>query len=370
MRVCSATLHHICMRLKTPFVNSLTTVEERNLILVELEDELGTKGWGECVAFSSPWYTEETITTAWHVMTNFLLPLLQGVTITSVWEVSKLFAPVRRNPMAKAGIEGAVWDLFARRQGVALSSLMGGKPGEVKAGATVGLKASLAQIVEEVSYLHHDQGYERVKVKIKPGRDVDLIHCLRQRFPQLMLIADANSAYTLADLDHLRLLEPYKLTMIEQPLAADDIVDHATLAKQLRIPICLDESITSAEDARRALELGSCQVMSIKIGRVGGIAEAIRIHNLCARHKVPVWVGGMLESGVSRAQHLALATLPNFTIPGDLSASTRYWEQDVTKPEVKVSQGKIRVPSGTGIGFHIDEERLRAVTVRSLKRQL
>ncbi|PTM57847.1 o-succinylbenzoate synthase [Desmospora activa] len=357
-------LHHIRMRLKQPFANSLTTVTERDLILVELVTAKGATGWGECVAFDSPWYTEETVQTAWHMMEDFLIPRLGGEPLTHPDEVAKRFVSVRGNRMAKAALEGAVWDAYAKESGLSLADALGGERKKIAAGVAVGAKSSLDAMLAEIQERVED-GYRRVKVKIGPGADVAIIAAIRERFPQLPLLADANSAYTLADIDRLKALDDFDLMMIEQPLAADDLVDHARLQREMTTPICLDESILSREDVRRALELGSCRVVNVKPGRVGGLTEARQIHHLCQQHGIPLWVGGMLESGIARAHNIALASLPHVTLPGDISASSRYWERDIIDPEVSIDAGFISVPTEPGIGFEVDQELIRHLCVRT-----
>ncbi|MFD1408781.1 o-succinylbenzoate synthase [Kroppenstedtia eburnea] len=363
MILCQVTLHHVRMTLKTPFANSLTTVTDRELILVEAEDEAGRSGWGECVAFSSPWYTEETIGTAWHVMKDFLIPRLLHTPLQHPGEVPERFRPVRRHPMAKAALEGAVWDLWCKAQGLSLAGALGGTRARIEAGVAVG--AADPDCMLETIRQRVEEGYRRVKVKVKPGADVEVLERIREVFPELPLMADANSAYTLKDLEHLKRMDTFNLLMIEQPLAADDIVDHARLQAELATPICLDESLQSFEDVRKALELGSCRIVNVKVGRVGGLTEAKRIHDLCQTKGIPLWCGGMLESGIARAHNIALASLEGFNLPGDISASNRYWERDLIHPEVTVEEGRIAVPEGPGIGFEVDRERLQAASLYS-----
>lgn len=363
MHIASITLHQIRMPLKSPFAASYGVYHDRETILIEVQDESGCIGWGECVAFAEPWYTEETIGTAWHIMESFLIPQLLGKRLDHPREVSRLFAGIKRNPMAKAGLETAVWDLYAKLQGKPLAEMLGGVRKEIETGIAIGLQPTTKKLYEAIDR-SLEAGYRRVKVKIKPGMDIDLIRSIRAGYPDLALMADANSAYTPADAPHLKRLDEYKLMMIEQPLDAEDIIDHAALQKQLATPICLDESLVSLDHVRHALTLGSCRVVNIKIGRVGGLSSALQIHDLCASHGVPVWCGGMLETGIGRAHNIALATLPSFTLPGDISASDRYWERDVISPPVAVSDGKIAVPEGPGIGVEVDREYLGHVTLR------
>ncbi|SMO89742.1 o-succinylbenzoate synthase [Melghirimyces algeriensis] len=360
MMIQKVTLHHVRIPLKTPFANRLTTVTDRDLILVEAEDEQGSVGWGECVAFSSPWYTEETVGTAWHVMEEFLIPLLLHHRLEHPMEVPERFAPVRRHYMAKAALEGAVWDIWSQRQGISLAQALGGTRKRIAAGVVVGTGSPedmMATIHRRV-----DEGYRRIKVKVKPNADVDVLTQIRKEFPDLPLMVDANSAYTLNDLEHLKRLDSFKLLMIEQPLAADDIVDHALLQRELSTPICLDESLHSLEDVRKAVEMGSCQIVNVKVGRVGGLSEAKRIHDYCQARNIPVWCGGMLESGIGRAHNIALASLAGFVLPGDISASNRYWERDLIQPEVVVHNGMIDVSfDRPGIGFAVDRKRVEEI---------
>ncbi|MEH7886131.1 o-succinylbenzoate synthase [Bacillus sp. JJ1609] len=361
MNIKSVKLSLIKMPLKQPFATHLGTVDEREAMIVEVEGNDGVSGYGEGVAFSSPWYTEETVQTSWHVLKDFIIPLIKKKGIAHAEEAFALFSSIRRNHMAKAAIETALWDLQAKRESKPLSKLIGGTVDTIPSGVVVGNPNLSAAITQIESYL--EKGYNRVKVKISPENDIQYIAGLRKKFPDLPLMADANSAYTLEDVERLKALDEYGLLMIEQPLEYDDIVDHAKLQSQISTPICLDESIVTFDDARKAVELGSCKVINIKIGRVGGLREAKRIHDFCAVKEIPVWVGGMIEFGISRAHNLALATLPGFTIPGDISGSDRYWEEDIIDPEIKVNGGFINLPDRPGIGFELNRKRLKEVTI-------
>jgi len=362
MKIKRITLYHIKMQLKTPFVTSYGTVGDRDSIIVEVEDDKGFIGWGECVAFSAPWYTEETVKTCWHVMEDFLIPLLFQQAITHPREVLKLFLPIRRNQMAKAALEGAIWDLYANHQNLSLSKTIGGEKELINIGIAIGIKP-IDEMVDSVKAALAE-GYKRIKVKIKPGIEHELLQGIRKHFPEIPLMADANSAYSLKDLDLLKSLDEYKLMMIEQPLATNDIVDHAKLQKQINTPICLDESIVSYEDAQKAVELGSCKVINIKIGRVGGISEAKRIHDFCQQNHIAVWAGGMLEAGVARAHSVAIASLPYFILPADTAGSSNYWAQDIIEPEVVVHQGTINVPDKPGLGYNVNRKRLEQVMIQ------
>lgn len=350
VRLEKITLRHLKMPMKAPFTTSFGTVDEKEMLLIEAKDESGTTGWGETVAFVAPWYTEETLKTTWHMLQDFLIPILLHKKIGHPDEVTSLFAPIRRNCMAKASIEGAVWDIYAQQTKQSLAQALGGQKQRIEVGVSVGIQPSIAQLIALIKG-HIEKGYKRVKIKIKPGEDVEIVQAIRAEFPNLPLMVDANSAYTLEDIEILQQLDDFNLLMIEQPLAIDDIVDHAALQKKLKTPICLDESITSYEDARRAIELGSCGVINIKIGRVGGLTEAIRIHDLCKANHIPVWCGGMLEAGIGRAHNVALTSLSQFILPGDTAGSSHYWYEDIIDPEVKVKDGYIEVPQSVGIGY-------------------
>lgn len=348
--------------MKFDFTTSFGTIHDKEFILLEAKDEEGLSGWCESVAFTAPWYTEETLKTNWHILEDFLIPELLHKEIQHPDEVIKMFIGIRRNNMAKATIEGAVWDLFAKRSGQSLAAALGGQKKEIEVGISIGIQKSTTDLLNLIEK-SINEGYKRIKIKIKPGHDIDIIREVRKRFPNVPLMADANSAYNLGDINSLRALDEFNLLMIEQPLASDDIIDHAKLQKQIKTPICLDESILSYEDARKAIELGSCKIINIKIGRVGGLTEAKRIHNLCQEKGIQVWCGGMLEAGVGRAHNVALTTLANFCLPGDTAASSRYWEKDIIVPEVTVENGMITVPEGLGIGYDVDLQTVKAFTV-------
>src|SRR5699024_4474689 len=287
---------------------------------------------------------------------------LQENKLTHPDDVSKLFTPIKRHNMAKSALEGAIWDLYAKQKDISLAAALGGERQDIDVGISIGIQPTLKELLDTVDYFVNT-GYKRIKIKIKPGWDVDVLREVRKHFPDTSIMADANSAYTLDDMEHLKQLDDLNLMMIEQPLAHDDIVDHATLQANMNTPICLDESIHSLEDTRKAIELGSCKIINIKIGRVGGLTEAKRIHDYCHAHGIDVWCGGMLEAGVGRAHNIALTTLAGFTLPGDTAGSSRYWEKDIIMPEVEVENGIIHVPSQPGIGYEIDEEALEAFTV-------
>jgi O-succinylbenzoate synthase len=351
------------MELVTPFETSVDRTTARRIVLVEANVD-GVTGWGECTAGEKPFYSPETTDTAWHILREHLWPLVNGKEFASAADVWEMLALVRGHNMAKATLETAVWDAEAKQKGLPLSKLIGGTRAEIASGVSIGIKDSLDELVSTVKK-ELAAGYQRIKIKIRPGKDLEPVQRLRQDFPRIKLMVDANSAYTLNDWPLLKQLEGFYLMMIEQPLGWDDLYSHVALQKKLDTPICLDECIHTEEQARAAVELGACKIINIKLGRVGGYTVARRIHDLCQEQAIPVWCGGMLESGIGRAHNIALSTLPNFTLPGDVSASKRYWEEDIIEPEVTVSpQGTIAVPLGPGLGFEPRLERIEKLTIR------
>lgn len=364
MKLRQITVRHLQMKLLAPFTTSFGTLTTKDFLLVEAVDEDGVSGFGESVAFHVPWYNEETLQTNWHMLEDFLIPLAFEAPIEHPDEMSRRFAFIRKNYMAKSALEGAIWDLYAKKEGLPLYRALGGEKQQIEVGVSIGIQKNVGDLLKVIDR-SVAEGYRRIKVKIKPGWDLDVLREVRKQFPDVALMADANSAYTLGDLDHLQGLDEFGLTMVEQPLASDDIIDHATLQARLQTPVCLDESIHSYEDARKAISLGSCKIINIKIGRVGGLTESKRIHDLCAAHDVPVWCGGMLESGVGRAHNIAITTLNHFTMPGDTAASSRYWARDLIDPEVTVENGLITVPESAGIGYEVNRRQVDAYTVAS-----
>lgn len=359
MKIASAELYVIQMPLKEAFLTHLGAVKVREGIIIKITNSDGVSGFGEGVAFSTPWYTEETVKTSLHMITDFLIPLLQKNPIDHPKEASLLFSSLRRNNMAKAALETALWDLYAKTHSQPLSKILGGTRSIIASGVVVATDSTTKALQQIDQYLK--DGYQRIKVKINPKQDYSFLSEIRRFYPELAIMADANSAYTLKDIDRIKALDDFNLLMIEQPLAYDDILEHALLQKEIKTPICLDESIVSYEDARKAIEFGSCQVINIKVGRVGGLYEAKRIHDYCFEKEIPVWCGGMIEFGISRGHNIALASLPGFSIPGDISASNRFWEGDIITPEVYVEKGFVKVPSSPGIGFEINEKRLQEI---------
>lgn len=359
MNIKSVELYVIQMPLKFPFLTHLSSVDSRESIIVKVTNRDGVIGYGEGVAFSTPWYTEETVSTSLHMLTDFLIPLLQKNPVNHPEDLHVLFNSIRRNNMAKASLEMAIWDLYAKTHLTPLASILGGTRSEIASGVVVATDSVIKALQQIEQYLA--EGYQRIKVKIHPNQDYSFLSEIRRYYPTIPIMADANSSYTLKDIDRLKALDDFNLLMIEQPLGHDDILEHSILQKQLKTPICLDESIVNFDDARKAIDFGSCKVINIKVGRVGGLYEAKRIHDYCLEKDIPVWCGGMIEFGISRAHNIALASLPGFTIPGDISASSRFWDEDIITPEVDVKNGSIPVPTRPGIGFQINEQRLQQV---------
>lgn len=361
MLIDAVELRLVRLRLVRPFETSFGRVDERRIVLVRVDGEGGT-GWGECVADVDPFYSAETTHTCWHVLETYLARAVLGRRVGHPREVGGAMRHVRGHPMAKAALEMAAWDLAARQAGVPLAALLGGTREAIASGVSVGIQPSIDALVERVA-AELEAGYQRVKIKIKPGWDVEPVRALRERFGGLPLMVDANAAYTLETADPLLALDAAGLMMIEQPLDYDDLSDHAALQARLRTAICLDESIASIARAADAMALCACRIVNIKPGRVGGHAASIALHDLCAAHGVPVWHGGMLETGIGRAHNVHLASLPNFSLPGDIAASRRYFDPDVVEPPIEVRpDGTIPVPRGPGIGVEVVEERLARAT--------
>ena len=349
----SVGMHLVRLPLKEAFETSFGSINTRLIFLVTIEAG-GVKGWGEVVAAEEPRYSYETVGTAYHVIRDYLSRALMARPVAGLADLAARFAAFKGHNMAKAGLELAYQDLSARIQDKSLSELIGGTRDRVPVGVSLGIQPTLAPLLDRIDRFLA-LGYQRIKLKIKPGWDVGVVAEVRRRHPSILLSVDANSAYALKDIDHLKALDDFGLLMIEQPLDHDDLMDHARLQAEMKTPICLDESITTLRRAEQALELGSCRLINIKIGRVGGYSQALAIHDLCYRRGIPVWCGGMLESGIGRAHNLGLASLPGFTLPGDISASSRYFDRDVIVPEVAVAaDGTVEVPSGPGIGFDVD----------------
>ena len=365
MKIEKITLTHLRMPLVSHFETSFGRIYDRDSILITIYAE-GLIGYGECVADRDPGYAYETSGTAWHILNDFILPAILGQDLQDPADFRRRVAHIKGHEMAKAGVELAVWDLLGKATQKPLQSLLGGGKPQVAVGVSVGLQDDVPALLDAVEgYLA--AGYGRIKLKIKPGRDVGDVSAVRDAHPALKLQVDANSAYTLETADALRPLDDLGLLLIEQPLAEDDLWDHHILQREFKTPLCLDESIISARHARQAIEMDACRIVNIKAGRVGGLSEAVKIHDLCAERGIPVWCGGMLETGVGRAANLALASLPNFRLPGDISASDRYYARDITHERFQLNpDSTITVPTAPGLGITIDEAAVKAFALRSV----
>jgi len=362
MKIEQITLREIQMPLVSFFETSFARMERRRILLVQALVD-GVEGWGEVTCGEAPYYSAESTDTAAVVLRDFALPLVVGKAFDQPGAVGWAMARIRGHAMAKAAVENAVWAAQAAQQGRPLWQLIGGSRAEIACGVSIGIKDTVEDLLEAIER-ELAAGYQRIKIKIKRGWDVKVLEAVRRRFPAIALTADANSDYTLDDLDHLRGFDAFQLMMLEQPLWHDDIYLHARLQRALRTPICLDESIHHARDAQQAVEIGACRIINIKLGRVGGFQSALAVHQVAAQAGLPVWCGGMLESGVGRAHNIALSTLPNFSLPGDVSASRRYWREDIISPEVEVSpQGTIRAPSAPGLGFAVKLDLVKKLSV-------
>ncbi|MDY0103670.1 MAG: o-succinylbenzoate synthase [Lentimicrobium sp.] len=363
MKIDRIELRHTKMILVTPFVTSMGTEYDEQHIMVRVDAE-GVTGWGECVAEETPFYSYETVPTAWHILNDFLIPAIIGKDISSVEEAIARYAKVRGHMMAKAGLEAALYDAFAKSKGISLSKMLGGTHEKINVGISLGINDSVSGLLHVVEK-YMKEGYQRIKIKIAPQRDLQFVEALRREYPDVLLQVDANSAYTLDHLPIFKEMDQYNLSLIEQPLGYDDIFDHSKLQREIKTDLCLDESIHSLGDTRAAIEMKSCRIINIKPGRVGGYTESIKIHDYCASANIPVWHGGMLESGIGRAGNVALASLPNFTLPSDLSANKKYYTEDIVEPLFSLnSDGTITVPSGPGIGVEVNMKALEKYTLR------
>jgi O-succinylbenzoate synthase len=364
MKVEAVTIRELRMPLKYFFETSFGRTVSRRLLLVTAHCE-GVDGWAECVAGDGPFFSYEWVETAWATLRDFLAPAMVGAILSAAKESAALMSRVRGHNMAKAALENALWDAEARQKQQPLWKLLGGTVREIACGVSIGIQDSHEQLFGKIE-TELNAGYQRIKVKVKPGWDLDVLSKIRQRWPKILLSCDANSAYRPSDLAHLRKFDDFDLLMIEQPLWDDDIYQHSRLQRELKTSICLDESIRQARAAEEAIELGACRIVNIKVGRVGGFSEAVAIHDLCQKHGIPVWCGGMLETGIGRAHNIALSTLPNFRLPGDVSASKRYWAEDIVEPEIEVTpRGTIPVRDVAGTGYEIRTELIQKLTVRA-----
>jgi o-succinylbenzoate synthase len=363
MRIDAIVLREVHMPLVRPFETSFGVTRNRRIVLAEIQSE-GLTGWGECTAGERPLFSGESTDTAWQIMINELAPMLAAAAPEHGGECPGIFRSVRGNPMAKAALENAIWDLEAQREGVSLSRLLGGVREAIPCGVSMGIQSSIPELLSSIER-ELAAGYQRIKLKCKPGWDVEVFDRVRNRWPGILLSCDANSAYRLRDEDHLISFDAFDLLMIEQPLWHDDFYFHSVLQKRLNTPICLDESIHNRRDALAAIEMESCKIINIKLGRVGGFSEAIAVHNAAMERGIPVWCGGMLESGVGRSHNIALSTLENFSLPGDVSASARYFADDIIEPEVTVTpRGEIEIPDTPGRGYEVRTNLVERLTVR------
>lgn len=363
MKIKEIKLHQLLMTMKNPFTTSFGTQQKRFVTIVEAVDEDGTSGFGECVSGEDPLYSEEFMDATLIALKKYFGPLVINKEISHPDEVWEIYKPFKRNNMAKASIEGAVWDLYAKKKGISLAEAIGGAKKEVDVGVSLGLEDTDELLLERIGD-KVEEGYKRIKVKIKPGRDVEMVRKIRAVYPDIPLMVDANSAYTLDDIDTLKALDEFNLMMIEQPLMAGDVIDHAKLQKQIKTPVCLDESIDSYESAAAAIELGSCEIINVKVGRVGGITQSIKIHDLAKKHNIPLWCGGMLEAGVGRLHNVAITALSEFVLPGDTASSSRYWFEDIITPEVVAEKGVVKVSDKPGIGAEVDFGKMEQYLVK------
>ncbi len=363
MRIDGIILRELRLPLVRPFETSFGVTRNRRILLAEVRSE-GLTGWGECTAGERPHFSGESTDTAWQVIVNELGPMLASANVEHGGDCPGIFSVVRGNPMAKAALENAIWDLEAQREGVSLSQLIGGVRDRIPCGVSLGIQKSIPELMDIIER-ELAAGYQRIKLKCKPGWDVEVFEKVRNQWPDIMLSCDANSAYKLRDADHLVTFDSFDLLMVEQPLWHDDFYYHSMLQKRMNTPICLDESIRNRRDALAAIEMESCKIINIKLGRVGGFSEAIAVHNAAQERGIPVWCGGMLESGIGRAHNIALSTLENFRLPGDVSASARYWHEDIIEPEVTVSlEGEIQVSDAPGRGYEVRSDLVEQLTVR------
>ena len=363
MKIEAITLRELRMPLKHFFETSFGRTDERRVLLITADCE-GVEGWGECVAGEGPFFSDEWVETAWATIREFLVPSLIGRNIGHAKDSAALMSRVRGHNMAKAALENALWDAEAKATDQPLWKLLGGARSEIDCGVSIGIQDSHEQLLEKIE-TELAAGYQRIKVKVKPGWDLEVLAKIRKRWPKILLSCDANSAYRPSDLAHLKKFDEFGLLMIEQPLWHNDIFHHAKLQRELNTALCLDESIHHARDAEAAIELKACRIINTKVGRVGGLSEAIAVHNICERNQIPVWCGGMLETGIGRAHNIALSTLPNFQLPGDVSASQRYWEEDITDPEIEVTpRGTITVGNSQGTGYFPKKKLIENLTVR------
>ncbi|MFW6026219.1 MAG: o-succinylbenzoate synthase [Candidatus Woesearchaeota archaeon] len=357
-------MYHLSIPLKESFQTSNEVKDHIEHIIIKVFSK-NSIGYGECTCNQTPYYIDETTETAWHILKKFIIPYIKGIEINRIEDLlnNNKFKAIKGNNFAKAGIELAIWDLLAKKNNKSLSNMLGGKKEYIETGVSIGIQKDESELIDKVENCIK-KGYKRIKLKIKPGHDYKYLKLLRNKYPNLPLMADANSAYTLSDIKLFKQLDDLNLLMIEQPLDYDDIIDHAKLQKQINTPICLDESIHSINDARKAIEFDSCKVINIKVGRVGGLYESLKIHNYCLKKGIPVWCGGMHEYGIGRAHNIAINSLENFAFPGDISASEKYYKKDIINPSIKVKNGYIKVPTNAGIGVNPDMNEIERYTIK------
>jgi O-succinylbenzoate synthase len=364
VKIESITARELRMHLKEPFETSSSITRDRRVLLLEVRSD-GLSGWGEITVDEEPFYNSETTDTAWHILRDFIVPLTLGKLVETPREAGALMSRIRGHEMARAGLENALWDIESQQKGVPLHRLLGGSLADIPCGVSLGIQPDVGLLISKIEH-ELAAGYQRIKLKIKPGNDVRMVREVRRVFPNVKLMVDANSSYVLQDIELLRKFDSCDLLMIEQPLAWDELYEHAKLQAQIRTPICLDECIHNARHACAAVDLGACKVINVKLGRVGGHSEAKCVHDVCRERAIPVWCGGMLESGIGRAHNIAMSTLPGFTLPGDVSASQRYWDEDIIEPEVEVTvRGTIEVPESPGLGYSVRRDRIKRLAVHS-----
>jgi O-succinylbenzoate synthase len=367
MKITRIELYKLALPMHTSFTTSFGTVKDKQTVIVKLTADSGLEGYGEAPGLNDPVYLYETSGTCYYVVKHYIAPLLLSKQVKSAKELSKLLSPIKGHNFAKTSVETAFWHIMSQKKKTYLSKLLGGTKKRVAVGESIGIKANLHELLQSVEKCL-DEGYQRVKIKIQPGWDIKAVKAIRKQFPDINLMVDANSAYTIKDIKKLQSIDNYDLMMIEQPLAHDDIIDHATLQKKLKTPICLDESILSAEDARKAIEIGACKIINIKPPRVGGILESKKIHDLCKKHGIPVWCGGMLETGIGRAFNMAVASLPNFSLPSDMSPPLDFYTDDLVEPTLKIEKGGyISVSQEPGLGYQVMSSRINKYTIEKAR---
>lgn len=366
MKILSITLYKVKLPMATSFTTSFGTITSKPTVIVKIKTDEGYIGYGESAALPFPFYKPETTDICLLVLKNYIAPLVLNKEFNTIEEMMNLLKPIKKNNFAKTGLETAVWMILSIKENKPLAKLLGGTKKKIAVGESIGIKKTIEETIEEVT-LRKTQGFQRIKIKIQPGWDIKIVKAIRKKFPDISLMVDANSAYTLKDISLFKKLDKYNLLMIEQPLADDDIVDHSILQKQIKTPICLDESILSVDDARRAIYLGACKIINIKPGRVGGLLESKKIHDYCQKKGIGVWCGGMLETGIGRAFNIAVSSLPNYIYPADMSPVNFFYKDDLVKDSFFVDKnGYVKVPEKPGLGFEVDEKKIKKYTVEKI----